>query len=382
MKNMSRAALAGGRAFGFWLGHGDIFERPQALLEALDTRDQCDLARLAELLYASVSENDRRTAIAPFKTPADEIMWALSERIGLIPKPFWPGHAPYALCLTHDVDRTTYRWHAVAKSVRGGNICKGLRLAICGHPRTDDPFFNFRRIEDREREWGIRSALFILFERPRWIRAISKLEPQHVIGVYRPEDIMAELRRLDGLGFEIALHGSLDAHEDSRAVEDEMSRLRNILGDPERRFGVRNHYLQFLPDKTPNILQKCRALYDATIGYNFICGFPRGTVFPMVLFPTRGGVLPELPLAVMDTTLKHAAPGLEGVVADALVDEVRRRGGLAMINWHQRFCNPDTGGFMVKWVERAVSRAKDDGACILPPRDLARFWMERLDWEV
>lgn len=371
--------VQGARALGFWLGKPEIFLEPEAFSQRVADSLAGQLRELSARLYAGPPPDLREPVGRYLDTPADELLLSLAGKLGEKPRPFWPEGAPYAVCLTHDVDRITYRYHAGLAALRQGKLLKATGLISGLQSLEVDPFFNLERIARQESSWGLRSAIYILFERRRWWLALGKGELQHVLGVYDPGQIKIELRKLDDLGFEIGLHGSLEAHANPRALGSELERLGELLGQPQRRFGVRNHYLQFDWRLTPSLQMDAGVLYDATAGFNFTCGFSSGTTFPFAAgWRSQAPPLVELPLGIMDTALSYAAPGHEREVAERLASEVRRRGGLLVINWHQRFSNPATGPFMHAWVQKVTKRARRDRAWLALPRQVAAFWRNRL----
>ena len=370
--------LYGAKAFGCWLGHARIAAEPEMFLAGLNDSLRERMADLAYHLYSPPSENIREPIEQHLDTPADELLFEAAEETGLSPRPFWPDQAPYAVCLTHDIDRITYKYHAARSYFFKGRFGSGLKTLLSGERREYDPFFNLPLIKEYEDDWGVRSALYVLFEKRRFGRALMRGEFQHVIGVYDPESIKAELAELSGLGFEIGLHGSLDAFKDERALRSELGRLEGLLENPGLVVGVRNHYLRFRWPLTPLAQARNGLLYDSSIGYNFTCGFPCGTTFPFALGFEGDGPLFELPINVMDTALKFAAPSRETEVAEAIAREVRARGGLLMINWHQRFCRKDTDRVMYDWIEGVIRRAGQDGAFLARPSEVARYWRTRM----
>ena len=366
---------SGNQSFAYWLG------RPEFDTVGLaEQKDDSLLGRPKTTLCQPEDENVRGLSDALLRASTDDLFHALASDLHVTPAPFWPDGAPYAVCLTHDVDRIR---QASYHRVMAGHGKKGkvgaIKVLFHRLSREQDPFFNFDRLRQYETDWNVRSAIYPLFEKRRCGRALLKGEIQHVLGVYDPFDVREQLCRFQADGWEIGLHGSLDAHKSQSALMNEMTKLRQLLHDPNVAFGIRNHYLQFNWHITPGIQLACHALYDSTMGFNFTCGFRCGTTFPFVIHDSNGKSLIELPISVMDTALKFSVPGREIDVADRIADEVRKQGGLLMVNWHQRFCNRDTNPLMYNWVEKIITRARADKAWIALPCDVARRWRERIE---
>ncbi len=102
----------------------------------------------------------------------------------------WPEGAPYALCLTHDVDRVQkriyhYLYYGAARGIRGlSTQLYSLRRRIAG----DEPYWNFERIMELEDGLGVRSTFLFLNESARgfspkyWGRyQIERPEVKHII---------------------------------------------------------------------------------------------------------------------------------------------------------------------------------------------------------
>lgn len=368
---------AGLQAFTSWLGRLDLIADLEQQV-ARNDRLKNQYVQIAGKLLSPPDENVRSPVETWIQTPVDKLHRELAVDLDLKPRPFWPDGASYAVCLTHDVDRIRQTYQQVVAGYRATGPYGAFQALGSWPSRQQDPFFNFDRIRQYETEWGVHSAIYPLFEKRRWGRALLKGEIQHVLGVYDPFEIGEQLCQLQADGWEIGLHGSFNAHRSRTALTDEITKLQQLLKLPDAAFGIRNHYLQFDWRVTPSIQLACHALYDSTIGFNFTYGFRCGTTFPFVIPDPHGNGLIEMPLSVMDTALKFAVPGREFEVADRIADEVRHQGGLLMINWHQHFCNRDTNPLMFNWVEKIITRAHTDKAWIALPRDVALHWHRRI----
>ena len=81
----------------------------------------------------------------------------------------WPEDRPFALGLSHDVDRTAKRGQFLYDFIRG--VVRLNPQAIIAELRSlvsllggDDPYWNFERIMTLEESLGVRSTFFFLNE--------------------------------------------------------------------------------------------------------------------------------------------------------------------------------------------------------------------------
>lgn len=375
-----KPTLLGARAFGFWAGQGMAFHDPAGFVNDLTESTRQQLARVGCLLYAPPGANIKQFSDTHLETEVDDIFLGLSRELGLQPSAFWPDNAPYALCLSHDIDRVRRTYQAGAKKILRGRIPAGVKAIKSDVKDQANPFDNFERISRFEQDLGIRSALYVLFERRRLIRSLLHLEPQHLLGVYNPATIGHHLKNIAEQGFEIGLHGSFNSWRNRIALEREIQDLARIMGQEIDGLGIRNHYLQF--NKISSTIQRqAGILYDSTLGFNFINGFRCSTAFPFPLsFKHETPV--ELPLMIMDTALGVGTVREDFSIADRIFEKAKQNHGMVMINWHQRYCNVDLAPGMCRWVEKSVKQARKDGAYICLPKEAAGFWLQRVGEDV
>lgn len=354
-----------------WLGWCGLVDAPEAVV----ARGTAKIEGIGKYLYRPVSENDSGTQGAD--ADADLLMESLALAAGVRPKPFWPGNAPYAVCVTHDIDRiyATYQrlrgfFHSPLRSI--GNVLHDVATRAVPRWRERNPFNNIMAMRQIEKGWGITSAAYVLFERPRPWLALRRGEFQHVLGVYSPEDIMPQLRTYEAEGNEVGLHGSFDSWNDARGLERDL-RVMRACG-VNRVLGVRNHYLRYDALNTPLIQSKAGFLYDSTLGFNLKPGFRCGTCFPFMI----DGVV-EIPLLVMDTALRFAfdSPQARYEAAHHVLHTVRERHGVLVVNWHLHYMNQRHFPDWVDLLNSIVSTGQRDGAWIATPREVALWWARR-----
>jgi len=242
--------------------------------------------------------------------------------------------AEFTLCLSHDVDHThktfQYATHAW-RCLRTGNLQGGAY-----HLRSiamKNPYWQFERIMEIERSYGIRSTFFFLNESMSFRPLKCKTWPLS-LGYYdiQKEEIKSMIRYLDKNGWEVGLHGSYLSYKDFDLLLQEKSLLETILG--HRVEGVRQHFLQWTKDTWKN-QQKAGFLYDSTFGYRDRIGF-RNECYS--LFTPAG--LPGfyvVPLAIMDKNIMGQSDPLASVTN--LADIARANHACLVVNWHQRVFN-------------------------------------------
>lgn len=309
--------------------------------------------------------------------PVDRAMHAQARQAGIAVAPFWPEGRPYVLCVTHDMDRV---WSTVQRASkqrrRPLSAIKSLTtdLATAFNPSrwNDNPFFNFDRILTLQRELNFRSALYVLFERKRWAKALSLSEWQHVIGVYDPQAIQKEIGRFARAGNEVGVHGSFDSFCRDELLTREKRSLESWGADTVT--GIRNHYLQYDEVLSAKAQRIAGFRYDSTLGFNFTNGFRGGTCFPFL----RQGVW-ELPFQLMDSALRYQFSSARERVecASQIQEVVRQMGGVLVVNWHTHVMNGDVFPDEVNLLSRIIHNAKSQGAWIARPGEVIEWWQQR-----
>lgn len=239
------------------------------------------------------------------------------ERHGyFVRKARWPGGAPFAICITHDVDNVERPLgHVLARRRRFST--GDLLLALLGARSLYDNIEHIAGIEAKSR---VRSSFYLLS------------------GNYDLKKLAPTVARLRAQGWEFGLHGDFGTHDSREKMREAVERFAAGLGfKPE---GVREHYLRFDPEKTWRVVEDSGFAYDATLGNRKELGFKMGICTPF--YPPDGGWEPmrvvELPLVLMDTTLwGYLGKGEEEGLADSkeMATRVSGVGGLFTLLWHQ-----------------------------------------------
>ncbi|MDR1414589.1 MAG: polysaccharide deacetylase family protein [Odoribacteraceae bacterium] len=261
-----------------------------------------------------------------------DILATALERAGVRRRGCAWGDHPFAVTLTHDIDTCRRGW------IEGSfdALKRGRPLAI---PRLvsrrlagRDVWFNFDAIMDADEGAGARSSFYFL---PRRGSVGGKRNADYNIDNARVREAMAGIERR---GHEVGVHGSFGTHADADALARE---ARSVCREGVA--GGRFHFLMFDPVESVGVLSRAGLRYDTTLGFADRPGFRRGTCLPFFLFDFKTGATSpvlEIPLAVMDATLRGYARMGTGEAFDAiaaLVERVRSAGGVFTVLWHNTF---------------------------------------------
>jgi hypothetical protein len=288
--------------------------------------------------------------------------WIVGAGIPILEIPPVPAGHPFIVCLTHDLDHPSLRFHrfdrttfgflyravidSAVKACRGRlplsalrrNVSAALALPFVHLGWADDFWFEFDRYLQIEK--GLASTFFVIPVKGDPGRTLEGPAPSRRASAYAASDIAERVRSLASGGSEVGVHG-IDAWLDSERGSDEREAVSRATGAPT--IGVRMHWL-YLDAESPARLEEAGFAYDSTFGYNETVGFRAGTL--QAFRPLTAKHLLELPLHVMDTALFY--PSRLALTPEAakkkvlpLVDEAEQHGGALTINWHDRSIAPE-----------------------------------------
>ena len=279
----------------------------------------------------------------------------------------WPGAAPMAVGLTHDVDRVR-KWtlgRIVREAAHGS-----LPLGPLVRGRNADPYWTFETMLDREREAGVRATFFLGAVRRH------RLDPSYALASPPMRRLVADL---GDAGHEVGLHYSYDAWLGGPPLAEDLAAFEAAVRDrPE---GARGHYLRIVPDRTFRALADAGLRYDATLGFHDRPGYRAGLAHPFTTYDSeRATPLPllELPLALMDTTLwGYAHLDRDGSLAalEAVLTEARAVEGLAMLLIHQNVLDATDFPIGPPLYEAALAACGE--AYAVPAKEIAAWWRAR-----
>lgn len=284
-----------------------------------------------------------------------------------------PGDRPFALCLTHDVDRVYKTYQSLYYAVTEREPSHLLDLLPW---RT--PYWQFPEVMELEESLGVRSAFYFLDEQrlfrdrpPRtWVRPEAwKL----YAGRYSLDDpaVRDVARELDAGGWEVGLHGSYDSYRDRERLGQEKAAVERLVGHEV--LGGRQHYLNLDRPRTWRYQADVGLRYDATLGSAESYGFRHG-YDPLRPFDDSFVVFP---LTLMELTLPAVEDGPEAAWAECerLLDEARRNAAVMTVLWHPSYFSERDHPNYWDLYRRLVARALDMGAWVGPPGEL----YERMD---
>ena len=300
------------------------------------------------------------------------------------PKPKWPDGKQFAVCLTHDVDRVkkTYQYFTrFGRFLKQLEIKKAFNEIFCflkyyfSKNCENDPYWNFERIMDIERKFGVKSTFFFLNESGK----ISIFKPRTwklYWGRYDLEnpEIAKIIKKLDLEGWEIGLHGSYNSYKDKNLLKWEKNKLEKILG--KRVHGVRQHYGNLKIPETWKLQEDLGFEYDSTFGITDYDGFKDSKYLP---FYPLGSRFLEIPLIIMDTSLFSIDKSVEEIWEDCkkLIEDVEENSGVLTILWHNRVFNDNEFPGRREIYERIIELCDEKNAWITNAYEIVRWWKSR-----
>ncbi|MCZ7637767.1 MAG: hypothetical protein M5U12_18060 [Verrucomicrobia bacterium] len=219
----------------------------------------------------------------------------------------WPGAAPFALFLSHDIDqiydRELFRVVADVNHIRRmllsgepGSVPLATRRVLRALFRPKRTLWDFETILALEARHGFRSTFFVLHDR-YWARQGARFS-------YADREIREIGRLVLAAGCELGVHGGYYRFNDAALYRQSREAMAEAFG--VQAVGIRNHLLRYSFPDTWRAQEAAGFEYDATYGYRSVPGPRSGLAFPFFTFdPVRGQAsnLLELPLTVMDTSV-------------------------------------------------------------------------------
>ncbi len=274
---------------------------------------------------------------------------------------------PFALCLTHDVDRPYKRVRAVYAAVMDRDP-RHLRALWPGH----EPYWQFDTVMAIEEELNVRSAFYFLneqnlIERPPWQWVTKQGWQLHTDRYTLTEpDIIDVIHDLHDGGWEIGLHGSYESYHDPDRLAWEKTQLEDVLGGPID--GGRQHYLNLEIPETWEAQSNAGLQYDTTLGSSTTYGFNHG----YKPFRPFNDEFIEFPLTLMELALPsvESNPSTAWAECEELLQEAKANNAVMTVLWHPRFFYDDEYPNYGMLYRRLIERAIDLGAWVGPPGEL------------
>ncbi len=282
--------------------------------------------------------------------------------------PRWPNKAPFALCLTHDVDRVRktfqYLTHLGPR--------RSLRIANQHRSLTRRPYWGFEELRRIEKDSGVRSTIFVLHEgREGEMTGLRGRLLSWGLADFAQPELAQEVQSLAENGWEIGLHASLSSVGRPSRISSEKRLLEDLLHVTTA--GVRQHYLRLDLPRRWEEFANAGFVYDSSYGFRDRWGFRSGSAFPFQLWGRDTGLdLWELPLHLMEATLEHADdPATE---CTRMLDEVASVGGVMTVLFHQRYFDSRNYPGYTELYQRILREATARGAWIGRAADMLEAW--------
>ena len=253
----------------------------------------------------------------------------------------YPDDAPFAVCLTHDID-SVYRsvsskGISALRSLKQGNVSEAVH-SLSEMRSRKLPLCNFEEIMDLEEKYGATSTFFFMAE-----------QPADQDYAYDAEDIAPEIGDIIDRGWEVGLHGGHTTYLDPLEMREKKERLEKVTRKPV--LGYRNHFLRFRVPDTWEYLSQAGFQYDTTLGYADCVGFRNGMCHPFRpynLNASREIDIVEIPLIVMDGTFeRHMRMDTmrRWEVIQKLIDTVEQCHGVFTLLWHNTYFSGENAEF-------------------------------------
>ena len=309
--------------------------------------------------------------------------------VPLIRKALWPDAAPYAVCLTHDVDEVRKTYQHISGPIKYaliGQFGKSIKLianSISDLTHGRNPYWTFEELIRLEEELGVKSSLYFLEEKGK----VNPLHPKSVFLTARRYEfknpkITAIIKRLDAGGWDIGLHGSYYSYNNKELLKAEKEKLEAVLGHQVT--GTRQHHLNLKIPETWRSHEDAGLQYDCTLGYKDRAGFRWGTCLPFNPYDQIQNMpinLLEIPTTLMDTPLFYAKNNPQQT-CDRTLETVKQTGGVLTLLWHHTVFNDQEFPGWPQRYQKIIQQTRKDKAWVTNGREVAGWWARRRSAEL
>lgn len=277
----------------------------------------------------------------------------------------YPGNKKFAVCLTHDIDRTKKTYQCVyyfLKELYHFNL-KNAWYHLTSYFKN--PYWTFDALMQLEEHYNVTSTFFFLQEQRRFPTSIR--EVMLFVGRYdiHEKKITKLIQKLDSEGWEIGVHGSYHSYNNLDLLSAQKRMLERIVGHTIK--GIRQHYLNFDCEKTWELQKKAGFQYDSSFGLTRGIGFKdlqRKAPFKPFSSSKEVHQFIVFPIALMDSALPShliAAQELWKKIL-ALYDLAEEEGLPLVIIWHNTaFSKKDYPGYFELYERLIIEGKKRNG---------------------
>ncbi len=272
----------------------------------------------------------------------------------------WPDNKPFAVCLTHDVDRVVaYSPQSFLRDLKKRLIFSQsskekfwLRLNILKtsiksiiYKRKSDDITGYEKWVQIEQDYGVKSTYFFFVRPPVkdiQFKDCDYLLEDEFLFDNRFISVKEYIKILLNSGHEIGLHGSFKSMLDKSVFQLQKRTIESII--KQEVVSTRQHYLRYNHQTTPEIHIESNIEIDSSLGLNMFVGFRNGSSYPYPI-EVNGKYLWELPLIFMDSSIyRNSDNNLNSAKkkAEDIINKIEKTGGCLTINFHPDYVNiPD-----------------------------------------
>ncbi|MCA9793793.1 MAG: hypothetical protein KC910_18410 [Candidatus Eremiobacteraeota bacterium] len=313
--------------------------------------------------------------------------WLATQRQALLEagetlEPLWPEGKPFAMCLSHDIDKVSNE-QTYEQVLRVTEDRTKPRLKVW-----------FRNLKGRyPKAPDLKDTIEVALEVETGHQVVSSWffttypveRAEEFDCVYVPDDpcryqgkvttIKAMMADLSARGHDVGLHGSYWSARQAGMLKSQRQALARATGLPIT--STRQHWLHFELTMTPELQAEAGLEVDGTFGFNRHLGFRAGTSLP---FFWPGERLLEVPLVLQDVALfSPAAMELDlehaNRVSRQLVDEVASVGGCVGVLLHpEQF---PLVPWLREWYDTLIGEALAKGAWVTSQQAIHDWWRQR-----
>ena len=268
----------------------------------------------------------------------------------------WPNNATFAVHLTHDFDRfTLYSPKTQIRRELKKILLKDWRTKIISFLRIikdffknifyykTDPLWHYEDWFKLEEKQGVKSTCFF-FMHPKLLNcSIEDCDYKlgdSIIFNNKKTTIREFIKQTHKIGNEIGIHGSFKTYRSAELLKIQKNQIENIINSKVK--CSRQHYLHFKWNDTIDTHIENELNTDSTLGFHSGIGFRAGTSFPYLIRGKDNKFILEIPLIIMDTSLRvHCKNDFNKMYDSSIevINKIEKVGGCLTMNFHPCYIN-------------------------------------------